>query len=770
MIIIFLFLLIFFSDIIFFGQNLFLGDNLLVIIPHKIFILENLQKGILPLWNPHMWTGFPEVADISIGLFDPFNVLYFIFPGFTGIKIVLLVCFFMIVLGTYFFLKDEGYKKYAAVAGAVIFSFSGALINFTPDMARIESLALFPLTLIAIKKKKMLTSVFLLTLNFLVGRTQQYHMIMIFFACFILFYSGKKQVKKDIVFLLLISILPLLLGAFALLPQIELLKFSPRLTTGLNYNTTWSLHPASFIRFLLADFWGRHNEGSFWGPDVTYAFGYIGFFPLILLILNFKKLLTKKTIFFVFFSIFSILIALGKFNPIYRFFLLVPGMSFFRNPSSWLVIYSFGVAYLTAYLLNLYDFKAQTNLRKFFLFIGVGFSILGLIMLYLFQFTPNTPHQIFLEISQFLNKNLSTFHNLNVDREIFFFIGRNMFIIGVLSIVLSIKFNLKMFVIIIFLDLFIFARGDLVLAPNTDIFESTKASRPIQFLQKNLKSYRFISTSEFLPVRGISLYMNNLAKRPPFVNEHFWPLPKNEPETFREYKKEITLLPPNIFVAFNLSSINGYSGFYLNTYLDYFKKPSTGLSASAKRVAEVRSANNDILDPSHITFNYVNLDDPRISATSVKYILSNEKLNLKNFKEIKLYDEFFVYQNPDVKERVQVFDKKNHLKFQSESIDEKNPNKVIVKISNKFQKGDYLILRDAYYPGWKAFDQNNKELKLERNGIFRKVYLEKNTEVIMFKFEPSPFYSGLKISLVTIILILIFSFLHKSRNKQSTKP
>src|SRR4030042_4817191 len=135
-------------------KQFFIGDNLLVILPHKIFLLESLKRGIIPLWDPNMWAGFPEIGDISISLFNPFNFIYLLFPNMTGLTLSIVLAIAICFGGTYAFLRHEKLSRLAAFTGAVIFSFSGSMMNMTADAARIESMCFFPWILLAISKNK----------------------------------------------------------------------------------------------------------------------------------------------------------------------------------------------------------------------------------------------------------------------------------------------------------------------------------------------------------------------------------------------------------------------------------------------------------------------------------------------------------------------------------------------------------------------------------------------------------------------------------------
>jgi len=65
------------------------------------------------------------------------------------------------------------------------------------------------------------------------------------------------------------------------------------------------------------------------------------------------------------------------------------------------------------------------------------------------------------------------------------------------------------------------------------------------------------------------------------------------------------------------------------------------------------------------------------------------------------------------------------------------------------------FISDAYYPGWKVY-ADGKEAKIFRaNYAFRAVpVLSSDTEVI-FKYEPKSFYDGLKISVLSLVILLL---------------
>lgn len=748
----------FFYKIFFLKKVFFLGDNLLVIAPHKEFLLNSLKNGILPLWNPNMWAGFPEYADSTLGLFNPFNLIYLLFPNLNGITIATLVSYFLAFSGTYLFLKSEGLKKFPALIGAVVFAFSGSMINISLDIIRLNAICFLPWILLAIKKKNFFLTTVFLSLNILAGQFQHFYMPQFFIVGYILFFSKKTELKKNLLLYILSFGFSIGITFFTLLPQINFIQHTTRDQAGLTYNTIWSLHPASIIRFFFADFWGRRNEGSFWGPNITYSFGYIGFFPLVFILTRLKKN-NKKYNFLLALAIFSLLISLGKYNPFFNLFLLIPGMSLFRNPSSWLIIYSFSLAILTAFLAAKKNFKQNALFKKICLVFGLLFTVLGIILLLIYNFYPALPHLILVKAAGLVGKSLSAIHTQNVDLAISFLLLRNLIILGILSLILYRFFNLKTFLLVVFLDLMLLGTGDLFLGPKKILgyYQDIRKSPYVQYLRQNIKTNRFVSTSEFIPLKGISTYHDNYFRRPPFFPKDFWILNPEEFKTFDAFKKELALLPPNFNLHFNLASINGYSSFVLKDYQDYFKKDSDNLTELALIIKEVNALSPAPFDPTTINFDFINLDDPRIASLSVKFILSDQKLKLDNFKENEFENNFFVYENQNSLNRAQIINENKDIIAQPEVID-LNANTVLVKLDGFKNNGQKLILRDIYYPGWKAFDNQGQELIINKYQIFRSVNLNNDIKSVKFVFLPDDFYLSLKISIASLVFLLIFTY------------
>ena len=81
-----------------------------------------------------------------------------------------------------------------------------------------------------------------------------------------------------------------------------------------------------------------------------------------------------------------------------------------------------------------------------------------------------------------------------------------------------------------------------------------------------------------------------------------------------------------------------------------------------------------------------------------------------------------------------------------------SPNEVIISIDQHEEV--ILKLRDINYPGWRVW-VDGIEKPIDECGIFRCVQLPLNTNQVIFKYQPTPLYIGLFISMLLVLMIFM---------------
>ncbi|MBC7262298.1 MAG: YfhO family protein, partial [Chloroflexi bacterium] len=157
---------------------------------------------------------------------------------------------------------------------------------------------------------------------------------------------------KVLVFFALSVLLGMALAAAQLLPTYELTQFSIR-SGGLDpaFFTSFSLHPLYLISLLSPFVLGNPY------PNTSVELvGYVGWLPLLLALLapfiaqerwGVAAKPFKPTRFFALLALIGLLLALGRWNPLYLSLLRLPVFSFFRAPARYLYLFAFSVAMLS---------------------------------------------------------------------------------------------------------------------------------------------------------------------------------------------------------------------------------------------------------------------------------------------------------------------------------------------------------------------------------------------------------------------------------------
>ncbi|RME48728.1 MAG: hypothetical protein D6796_05875, partial [Caldilineae bacterium] len=137
------------------------GDLVPFLYPNYAFAAQMLRQGVLPLWNPHLYSGTPFAADAQSGLFYPPNLLLFLLaPRLTvrALEFMAVFHFWLAGFGMYLFLqysplaRDLHLHPLAALAGAIAFEFSDLFIVHFGNLNMIAVAAWLPPVMLAFQR------------------------------------------------------------------------------------------------------------------------------------------------------------------------------------------------------------------------------------------------------------------------------------------------------------------------------------------------------------------------------------------------------------------------------------------------------------------------------------------------------------------------------------------------------------------------------------------------------------------------------------------
>lgn len=346
------------------GGIFYFGDIFRLHYPLRSIYAAELARLSLPLWTPHVFAGYPLLAEGELGaLYPPNLILHALLPVPVALNTFILGHFIWAAIGAYAFARRLKVWRAAALCSGLVYALGGFLVAHLNHVNIVACAAWLPW-------------IFLVTDRFLAGDTSRHRAVdAILLALFLglEFLAGHPQIAlltfltvmayalylawilrprgRVLIFFVLSVVLGIALAAAQLLPTYELTQFSVR-AGGLDpsFFTSFSLHPLYLISLLSPFILGNPY------PNTSVELvGYVGWLPLLLALLAPFIAQTRLGVtarpfkparFFAVLAVVGLLFALGRWNPFYLGLLRLPVFSLFRAPARYLYLFAFSVAML----------------------------------------------------------------------------------------------------------------------------------------------------------------------------------------------------------------------------------------------------------------------------------------------------------------------------------------------------------------------------------------------------------------------------------------
>jgi hypothetical protein len=355
------------------------GDLSSFIYPIYAYAARWLKRGIVPLWNPHLYLGMPFAADNQSGLFYPINLLFFLLtPELTyeAVELMAVTHVFLAGLFAYLLLRDlpsprkvgtQGGRasigRIAAVGGAVAYMLSDLFVVHPGNLNIIATAAWLPLALFCFRRALarpgwgwVAWSGLVLGVAALVGHAQMFLYLVASLGLYVLFalcvnrQEGWRAEGIRIAKAIAVGGIAFGLAALSLIPALDLTQYTVRASLSYEDASAFSLHPAGLISLLVPGFWGR-GTGPFWGPWLRTEMGYVGVLPLMLAVtavpLTVRRY--KLTWFWLSLATFGLVVSLGEHTALHGWlYALFPPFRQLRVPARAIYLFDFAVAMLAA--------------------------------------------------------------------------------------------------------------------------------------------------------------------------------------------------------------------------------------------------------------------------------------------------------------------------------------------------------------------------------------------------------------------------------------
>ena len=757
-------------------KNPLITDPVLQTYPWRYLAVNDIKEGNLPLWNPYSFSGQPLLANIQSSPFQLFNFLFFIFPFNIAWTLAIILPVILTGLFMFLFLRSLPAGKtglqlsiMASMFGALVLPFTGFFIAWMTWGTIVTCAMWLPLILLAVNKLSRAESsrycpkslheraeytskvsirssihpwtkstghsaseyklftrqsplwfivlVVAASQTILSGHWQTAFYVFIatfFYVIFQTFQSKKLEILTIIVCGLALGIL---ISAVQLLPALEFVRLSAReidqgYFTG---RTDWFLPVQNLIQLVAPDFFGNPATYNYWGIWNWAEFvSFSGIIPFTFAIFAFLSG-GKRTIFFTFLAIFSLVFAIA--NPISKIpyifnFPLISSM----QPSRILFLFIFSLSVLSAYGVNYFIEKKRE--KKHIIPAVLILSVLFVLAAYTLIFKDVFP----------ITGNIDSFK------------------VALRNLIFPILISFSMLALIIL---------KIAKIPKTILLLAIFALTLFELFRFGYKFTPFSKLSWIFPQTQTTKYLSSQEK------------------PFRIMTTDRRIFNGNTPSVYQIEAVNGYDPLYLKDYamlVTAWESQKVTQAGSFNRIVTPQKYFSKIADFLNVRYiaTFDELSEPgfeKVFQEGETKIFRNDNALPRAFfvKEVirvgdqnqeleQLLDPHFDIRSTAVssdfgfpKQRIEA--SVNFIKYSDQSL----------TLRTKTDDEAPLVISNVFYPGWQVYIDGQKDEIKRINYMFQSVLIPRGEHEAEFKFRPQSFYNGLYLSIVGIIITIFFS-------------
>ncbi len=758
--------------LLFYGPAIFLRgffyENVirLVLIPWRSYVARSILHGQFPLWTDLICSGYPLGVDYATGLYYPVNLLFFLlFSPPVAMNYYIVFHFLLASVGMYFYARIMNISIMGSMMSSVIFTYSGYMVCQLCQPVTIDMASWFPIILILLecyfRKRKLLYIGFAgLLMGFCIAGSHPQITLNIFFFSIIYFLFRQSEFCLRNMDFLKTSFYPLVifittaigLSALFTIPFAELLTQSYR-GQGLGYEDEafGSLPWTHLIRFLFPFIMGGPyppgalNES---GLSFSETCGYLGILPILftgLWMASIKKSAYSKFYFYT--GLVALLLAIGKYSPFFLVLRHIPLLNLYKAQGRYLLFVDFSFAIVSGFMFDEICHPLKKCFSPYFrilffemcLIVPFVLGILLLMIMIHFYNLVNLLKSFDVRSITIMSRKMdSYYHGLLLIISCFWLV-----LWGYKKISLFIfKYGI---LIILIIDLGIYSAALRLDLNKLYTRQSVRKIPPVvDYLKKDPGLFR------------IYTYSNKLLENP------------------NDYASSLSILYRSFSMNYGIGNFHSHTPTGLERYYEFMGPTELPwiTMTTEQRKQEL----------------YKRL--PMLAVANIQYILSAETLDdprllLKYHQDSYLYE--VVGSQPRtffVSNWVNVFNKNEALNvLLSDSFDSTifvvtenskdtahffttaqipipltinilSPSRIIINVNTPTD--GIIVLNDTYYPGWKAYIDNNKVQIIRANYLFQAVTVPFGKHHVEFIYQPLSFSIGFGITLVTFFCIIIW--------------
>jgi hypothetical protein len=707
-----------------------------------MFIVNSINNGVMPYWNPYLFSGVPFLADINHSFFYPFSTLFLVLDAVSALNVTVLLHLIITGVGAYLVSRMIKQSHIISLIAGLIWTLSEFTLSAaSSNLSIIQSITWFPwIVLVLLGSFNKLRWFFFLPLlisfSLISGHPQLLTFLIFFSAIYLLVHRKYKQFASLAATLIVVGIINIGL----ILPFVELSIQSTRHLQAWEDKTKLSVPLVSLIQWVVPHFFSNTAEGIFWGPDWDKSRTISGYSTLISLlgfIFLFRKKRSAGEDYLFFIGWVSLIFALGNTIPfLWNLLERVPGLNSFRNPSSLVGLWSLSASLLVGpSIFEVHKFASRNGKLVFCVALALAAGVIGLLIVNL-----TLTEELWKSIDGLIGNRLTLggFHTYARDHLILNSILSDLLLsvsslIASVFILLRMKSKIWLLVLILGIDMFFMNRAELRFADSSIYSDSSKQ---VQWIQSRLNGqYRIISSSSYFPYVGIQDFWNNALFKPPFS-----PAIQDDLTTksFDSLQHRADNLGADWNMVYEIPLINGYGAFVLNGTAEYWD--------DGNQYTPI----NDI--------DKVSLSDFRISDQAVKYVVIDTSLLPLNsleypadqYVEVYREDTFAILENSQALPIV---------RFESAVandvvLEDANSNQMLFNYS--LEKNDTILIKQTFYPGWKCWIDGTV-CEIQRDGFTMRIDAPAGDHQVKLEFIPTgwPVIGYLSVFLWILYLLLV---------------
>jgi hypothetical protein len=718
-------------------------DTIQQLYPWKQLVVSQISSGRIPLWNPYNFSGSPLLANIQSSVFNPVNILFFLFsmPTAWGFS-VYLQCFIASVF-MYLFARKLRLGVIPSLLSSVSYSYSLFMTVFLEYNTIGFGVALLPVALYCyelLREKRTGLRIVLfclsVTLFFLVGHLQVAVVAYLFLLFYILFsqrlsfFVTQKKIY-EIGFLILLATV---IAGIQLVPSIELLLLSARVPQQYGFLVEKLLiQPWQFIMIMIPDIYGNPVSRNFIANETypTKAMS-VGVGVLLFSFIGFWQW-KKHRVVVLFASALFIVLLFTTRTPFSEIFYRFPLPLFSTSsPSNMIFLSSFCLSILAGFGLQAW-LRGETKIQQLLFFL---LFVLGLLLLSFQQKEFYQEKNIFLSLSLFAGVCI-------------------LFLIGFFKSAWSRTCSV-VFLGIVLVESFFFFQKFNPFVPLQTVYPDTKITQELRTLTSN--------------------------------GDRFWSFGN-------------AVMESNVQTQQSLYSAEGYDPLYPAAYGELLYATRDG---TFPRSFDSTTRSNAVIAPQSSGQGSFLQNDARLrvlNLLSVKYILdrdenaSSEKTFPEtSFQRVFHQDGWSIYENKNAFPRARlvssvvvskdpeaftdtVFDKdfdigktvilqskiNQSLSMKRGKVTQFFAESDRMLFKTKSDGGSVLALSSTFYPGWRVLiDGKEKEL-LQVNHALSGVFVPEGEHDVVFYYWPDSFVFGMYLTIIGIVILILYAWFVQKR-------